>query len=37
MYQFAEQQFSLKFVRNDEVLTADGKSLWNSSNRKFGQ
>ena len=37
MYQFAEQQFNLKFVRNDEVLTADGKSLWNSSNRKFGQ
>jgi predicted GNAT family acetyltransferase len=37
MYQFAEQEFDLKFVRNDEVLTADGKSLWNSKNRKFGQ
>jgi hypothetical protein len=37
MYQFAEQQFNLKFVRNDEVLTADGKSLWNNNNRKFGQ
>lgn len=36
MYQFAEQQFNLKFVKNDEVLTADGKSLWNSKNRKFG-
>ena len=37
MYQFAEHEFGLKFVRNDEVLTADGKSLWNNSNRKFGQ
>jgi len=37
MYQFAEQDFGIKFERNDEVLTADGKSLWNSKNRKFGQ
>jgi hypothetical protein len=37
MYQFAEREFGLKFVRNDEVLTADGKSLWNNNNRKFGQ
>lgn len=37
MYQFAEQEFDLKFVRNDDVLTADGKSLWDNKNRKFGQ
>jgi len=37
MHQFAEQDFGIKFERNDEVLTADGKSLWNSKNRKFGQ
>jgi GNAT superfamily N-acetyltransferase len=37
MYQFAEQHFNLKFVRNDDVLTADGKSLWSGNNKKFGQ
>jgi GNAT superfamily N-acetyltransferase len=37
MYQFAEAEFGMKFERNDDVLTADGKSLWNSQNRKFGK
>jgi len=37
MYQFAETEFGMKFERNDDVLTADGKSLWNSQNRKFGK
>ena len=36
MYQFAEQEFDMKFERNDDVLTSDGKSLWDSKNRKFG-
>ena len=37
MYQFAENEFDMKFERSDDVLTADGKSLWNSQNRKFGK
>ena len=37
MYQFAEHEFDLKFVRNDDVLTADGKSLWDNKNKKFGK
>jgi GNAT superfamily N-acetyltransferase len=36
MYQFAEAQTGLKFVRNDQVLTGSGKALWNQTNRKFG-
>jgi len=36
MYEFAENELNMKFVRNDDVLTPDGKSIWNSSNRKFG-
>jgi ribosomal protein S18 acetylase RimI-like enzyme len=36
MYEFAEKRLSKKFVRNEDVLTADGKSIWNSPNRKFG-
>jgi GNAT superfamily N-acetyltransferase len=35
MYQYAEQEFGMN-ERNDSVLTPDGKSLWNSKNRKFG-
>lgn len=36
MYEFAEKELGMKFVRNEDVLTADGKSIWNSPNRKFG-
>lgn len=36
MYEFAEKELGMKFVRNDDVLTPDGKSIWNSPNRKFG-
>jgi GNAT superfamily N-acetyltransferase len=36
MYMFAEDELGRKFVRNDSVLTPDGKSLWDSPNRKFG-
>ena len=37
MYIYAEEQLGLKFVRNDEVLTAAGKALWNQKSRPFGQ
>lgn len=36
MYEFAEKQLKTKFVKTDDVLTADGKLLWNNPNRKFG-
>jgi ribosomal protein S18 acetylase RimI-like enzyme len=36
MYQFAEKEFNMKFVKTDDVLTPDGKALWNNPNRKFG-
>jgi GNAT superfamily N-acetyltransferase len=36
MYEFAEKELNMKFVRNDDVLTPDGKSIWNNHNRKFG-
>lgn len=36
MYKFAEEQLKMKFIKNDNVLTADGKALWGSSNRNFG-
>lgn len=36
MYEFAEKELGLKFVRSDDVLTPDGKALWNNKNRKFG-
>lgn len=36
MYEFAEAELGMKFVRSDDVLTPDGKLLWNNPNRKFG-
>lgn len=36
MYEFAEKELGVKFVKSDDVLTPDGKALWNSKNRKFG-
>ena len=36
MYEFAEKELNMKFVRNDDVLTPDGKRIWNNPNRKFG-
>ena len=36
MYEFAENELNMKFVRNDDVLTPDGKQIWNNPNRKFG-
>lgn len=36
MYVYAEKELGMKFVRSDEVLTPDGKSIWNDPNRKFG-
>jgi len=36
MYEFAEKEFNLKFIKTDSVLTPDGKLLWNNPNRKFG-
>jgi ribosomal protein S18 acetylase RimI-like enzyme len=36
MYVYAEKELKTKFVQNDEVLTPDGKALWNSTNKKFG-
>ena len=36
MYEFAEKQLKMKFLKTDDVLTADGKALWNNPNRKFG-
>lgn len=36
MYVFAEEKLEMKFVKSDDVLTPDGKALWDSPNRKFG-
>jgi ribosomal protein S18 acetylase RimI-like enzyme len=36
MYQYAERELGLRFVKNDDVLTPDGKALWASKNKKFG-
>ncbi len=36
MYVFAEEELGMKFVKSDDVLTPDGKLLWNNPNRKFG-
>jgi hypothetical protein len=36
MYIYAETQLGLKFTRNDDVLTPDGKSIWNQKSRPFG-
>ena len=36
MYVYAEKELGMKFVKSEEVLTPDGKSIWNSPNRKFG-
>ena len=36
MYVFAEEELRMKFVKSDDVLTPDGKALWDSPNRKFG-
>lgn len=32
MYNFAENELDMKFIRNDDVLTPDGKKFWD--NRK---
>jgi len=37
MYEFAEEELGIKFVRGDDVLTPDGKALWDNPNRKFGK
>jgi len=37
MYDFAEQELGMNFVKSDDVLTPDGKFLWDSPNRKFGR
>lgn len=37
MYVYAEKELGMKFVKSEDVLTPDGKAMWNSSNRKFGQ
>jgi len=36
MYVFAEEELGMKFVKSEDVLTPDGKLLWNNPNRKFG-
>ena len=36
MYEFAEKELGLKFVKTDDVLTPDGHALWDNPNRKFG-
>jgi len=36
MYVYAEKELKTKFVQNDEVLTPDGKALWNGANKKWG-
>ena len=36
MYVYAETELKMKFVRTEDVLTPDGKILWDSPNRKFG-
>ena len=36
MYEFGEKELGMKFVKSEDVLTPDGKLLWNNPNRKFG-
>ena len=36
MYEFAEKEMTMKFIKSDDVLTKDGQLLWNNPNRKFG-
>jgi len=36
MYVYAEKELGMKFVKSEEVLTPDGKSIWSDPNRKFG-
>ena len=36
MYIYAEKELGMKFVKSEEVLTPDGKSIWSDPNRKFG-
>jgi hypothetical protein len=36
MYVYAEKELKMKFVKSEEVLTPDGKSIWSDPNRKFG-
>lgn len=36
MYEFAEKELGLKFVKTDDVLTPDGRTLWDNPKRKFG-
>jgi len=36
MYEFTEKELGMKFVKSEDVLTPDGKLLWNNPNRKFG-
>ncbi len=36
MYVYAETELNMKFVKSEDVLTPDGKSLWSNPNRKFG-
>ena len=37
MYEFAEEQLGMTFIRTNDVLTPDGKMMWNAINRKFGK
>ena len=36
MYVYAEKKLNMKFIRANDVLTPDGKALWDNPNRKFG-
>jgi predicted N-acetyltransferase YhbS len=36
MYVYAENELKLKFVKSEDVLTPDGKILWDNPQRKFG-
>ena len=36
MYEFGEKELGMKFIKSEDVLTPDGKLLWNNPNRKFG-
>jgi len=37
MYMYAEKKLNMKFIKSDDVLTPDGRELWNNPNRKFGK
>jgi GNAT superfamily N-acetyltransferase len=36
MYVYAEKKLNMKFIKTNDVLTPDGKALWDNPNRKFG-